>query len=517
MLPILIGGASTQSVIPVLVVITTKRCAVYTLRHEPLELGASRVISQGKLFERIGYEPHRGQWEFHTSPARFKVATCGRRYGKSTMAARDAEPDLFKPDGMYWIVGPTYDLGEKEFRIIWDDLVRGLGLGDDKRIRKGYNKKSGTMFIEFPWNTRIEVRSADHPENLVGESLDGVIMAEAAKHKHETWQRFIRPALADKRGWATFCTTPEGHNWVYDVYMLGQDPAYPEWASWRLPSWENSVVFPGGRRDSEILLVENTTSPEWFMQEYGAEFTAFVGKIYPEFDDQKHIVDYSYNPNWPNYLFVDWGFVNAMVMLDVQISPTDDVYIWRETYVKRERVEEIIQMYKGYEQPPGHHIASAFADAADPEAIQTMNQMLCPTIGMGEAKENWRRGIEVVKQFLKPLDTGVTDDFGEPITKPKLFVDRSCRNTIREFQNYKMAAPSRVGNDPQEKPLKKDDHAMDAIRYGLMHLFELGAQHHLDETMDFQKSLPETSNTGFFTTADVGAMRAPDFDLSMEF
>lgn len=485
-----------------------------------------------RLFKAIGYEPHRGQQEFHESPARFRVASCGRRYGKSTMAARDMEPELFIPDRMFWIVGPTYDLGEKEFRVIWQDLMVKQGLGRDKRIKKAYNKRSGDMYIEFPWNTRLEVRSADHPENLVGEALDGVIMSEAAKHRMDTWERFIRPALADKRGWATFCTTPEGHNWLYDLYLLGIDSQMLDWASWKLPSWQNTIVFPGGRDDPEIKAVERTTSREWFMQEYGAEFTAFVGKIYSEFDEHKHIVDYQYNPNWPNYLFIDWGFVNALCLLDVQISPSDDVYIWRETYVSGERLEQVLEYYKegsgqanglGWMRdghPQGHHIKCAYGDAEDPEAVLTVNMKLAPCIALPEAKENWRAGVELVKRFLKAYETGATNDYGEPVTVPKLFVSRDCPNTIKEFQNYKMKPPSKSGLDPREAPEKKDDHAMDAIRYGLVHLYELGAKYHLEDVMDveeYRSSKFEDDNDRAFTTQDFGDNYDTAFTAGMRF
>src|SRR5690606_8213866 len=147
---------------------------------------------------KIGYTPHREQALFHNSRARFRVPVCGRRFGKSKMAGSDIVPRSFLPDKMYWIVGPTYDLREKEFRVAWDAMIIGMQMGRDKRIKKAYNKKQGNMYIEFPWKTRLEVRSADHPENLVGEALDHVIMSEAAKQKLETWERFIRPALSDK-------------------------------------------------------------------------------------------------------------------------------------------------------------------------------------------------------------------------------------------------------------------------------------------------------------------------------
>jgi len=212
------------------------------------------------------------------------------------MAGRDLEPKLFIPNQLYWVVGPTYDLGEKEFRVVWNDLIVGQKLGKDKTIKRAYNKKQGNMWIQFPWNTRLEVRSADHPENLVGDALNGVIMSEAAKHKEETWSRFIQPALADFRGWADFPTTPEGFNWLYALWMYGKDETFPQYESWRFPSWANPHVYPGGDQDPEILLLKRTMSPEAFMQEIAADFSSFVGQIFPEWDVTMHVRNEVFHP-----------------------------------------------------------------------------------------------------------------------------------------------------------------------------------------------------------------------------
>lgn len=274
---------------------------------------SEKIVDKYALFKRINYDPFSEQNLFHSSQARFRIPVCGRRFGKSLMAGRDLEPKLLLPNRRYWAVGPTYDLGEKEFRVVWDDLIVGLQLGKDKRVKKAYNKNSGIMYIEFPWQTRFEVRSAEHPERLVGESLDGVIMSEAAKHSKETWERFIRPSLADKRGWADFPTTPEGFNWLYEQWQFGQRQSFIDdglYESWRFPSWMNKVVYPGGRDDPEIKLLESTTTPEYFLQEIGAEFAAFVGKIFPEWQEDKFVKEQIYNPNWPNYITFDFGYTN---------------------------------------------------------------------------------------------------------------------------------------------------------------------------------------------------------------
>jgi hypothetical protein len=471
-----------------------------------------KVIDKAAFFRQIGYAPHAVQWKYHRSKARFRLPCCGRRMGKSTMAARDLEPDLFVPDRRYWIVGPTYDLAEKEFRVIWNDLIIGMQMGKDKRIKKAFNKRSGEMYIEFPWQTRVECRSASHPETLVGERLDGAIMSEAAKHKKDTWERYIRAALSDRRGWATFPTTPEGFNWYYDLWSYGISDAveHKDFESWRFPSWENHIIFPGGRTDPEINLVESTTATEWFLQEYAAEFGAFVGKIYGEFDPSLHVKSHKFNPDWPNYIAFDWGFTNPLAAIEFQVDPWDRVYIWREHYRSYMQLGEHIYTMKNREQPEGYHLDLGFGDAADPQAAAHMSTYFVPTYALPEAKENWREGIDLVKSFLKARpeyspsgNLIVVDEYGTPAETVMLTIDPSCKNTIREFNNYR-APEVKSDINTREAAKKNEDHALDAIRYGLMHLFRLGCRSKLSDIYNEDILNNDTNDNAYWDRSSSG-------------
>jgi len=443
------------------------------------------ATKQDAIFKMVGYSPHREQLKFHSSGARFRVACCGRRFGKSTMAARDLEPSLLDVNRslQFWAVGPTYDLGEKEFRVVWNDLMIKLGLGKDKRIKRAYNKKQGNMFIQFPWGTRFEVRSADHPDYLVGEALDGVIVSEAAKQQPDVWTKYLMPSLSDRQGFATFPTTPEGQNWLYRLWQQGQNPKFKNWASWQFPSWANEVVYPLGRQDPEILELEQSLSKEEFDQEIGAEFTAFVGKIYGEFDEKMHVKTVEYDPSLPNYIAFDWGFAAPMAAVEFQVDADDNIRVWRIYYKSWQTLNDNLKAMKDRPQPAGYKIDLCFGDAASPDNIQTVNQSFAPCIGDPAAKTDWLSGVMLMKRFLKPRDTGLYDTDGFPIYVPKFFVDYSCDEFINEISNYRSKKPPKGRNAP-ELPQGIDDHCMDAIRYGLMHLFHLGAQHHLSEVAD---------------------------------
>lgn len=463
-------------------------------------------IDKFKYFDLIGYKPHPKQKLFHESTARFKIPICGRRFGKSQMAAKEFEPMLMVPNRRYWIVGPTYDLGEKEFRIIWNDMIIKLGLGKEKAVKRTYAKKQGDLSIEFPWHTRIEVRSADRPENLVGEGLHGVIMSEAAKHTQDTWDRFIRPSLTDYRGSAIFPTTPEGQNWVYNLWKMGRDPNETDFESWQFPSWENPYVYPKGKLDPEMLLTLRTTPKEEFLQEYAADFTSFVGKVYGEWDENTHVEEVKFNPLLPNYIGFDWGWAAPMAAVEFQIDPYGRCRVWREHYKTQTRLRDFLDELRRRPQPDGYHLDLCFGDAADPEAVVSVSQDFHACVGDprsksgtqgGSLESGKREGIELIKGLLMTQQVD-EDEFGTPIEKPWLIVDHSCVNIIREFNNYRNSDPVR-GQDPREQTFRKDDHALDALRYGLMHVLKLGATMSLGDVMDFNEDYNAPMH-GYFTT-----------------
>lgn len=464
-------------------------------------------MDKWNYFDLIGYKPHPRQRLFHQSEARFKVPICGRRFGKSVMAARELTPNLFLPNRRYWIVGPTYDLGEKEFRIIWNDLIIKLGLGRQREIKRSYSKKQGDLSIEFPWGTKLEVRSADRPDNLVGEGLHGVIMSEAAKHTKETWDRFIRPSLTDYRGTALFPTTPEGQNWLYELWKMGRSPEYPDFESWQFPSWDNPIVYPLGKDDPEILLTKKTTPEEEFLQEYGADFTNFSGKIYKEWDEATHVTSVPFIPALPNYIAFDWGYTAPMAAVEFQIDTLGRVRVWREHYKSHTRLRDYLQELKQRQQPDGYHLDLTFGDAANPEAVVTVSEDFCPcyadprsksgTYG-GTTSSGWMEGIELVKGCLKLQETD-QDEYGTPIEQPWLIVDHGCLNTIREFNNYRSISAVK-GKDPREAAHASDDHALDALRYGLMHYFKLGATASLSSVIDTESMMLDLPDRGYFTS-----------------
>jgi hypothetical protein len=184
---------------------------------------------------------------------------------------------------------------------------------------------------------------------------------------------------------------------------------------------------------------------------------------------------------------IDWGYVQPLAAVEFQVSPSDEVYVWREHYMSYRTVAEHCRMMAAREQPDGYHLDLAFGDAADPEAAQVVSEHLVRCYTDPLAKQNWREGVDVVSALMMKQPTGrVLDEFGTPEEKPHLFFDPACKNAIREHMNYKRGdkVSSQTAEAGKKAPTdKQDDHCVDAVRYGMMHVFMLGARHHLADVV----------------------------------
>jgi hypothetical protein len=415
-------------------------------------------IDKYTLFDRIGYKPHSQEQKLiHDSTARFIIPCCGRRFGKSQSVGHEMTYNLFIPETMNWICGPTYKLGEKEFRVVWDDLKKLKIL--DKCSTKSYNVNQGQMRIVTPMGSILEVVSAEKQDGLVGEGLDSIIMSEAAKHSMRTWQMYIEPALSDKRGCAYFPSTPQGYNWYKGLYDMGQHPDYPDYESWRFPTWMNKAMYPNGFDDPELTRIRANVSKQYWDQEYAAEFTSFEGQIYPEFDEKIHVRSLEYIPGWRNFQVFDFGYIDPFVCLDIMVDEMDNVYVWREYQVSHEATWTHANIIKNRDNPVGFHVDSRFGDPSGADEIATLELVIGHVFA---ERVEWTQGIEAVKRWLKPFEG-----------PPKLFIDSSCMHLIRQMSQLHK---KEVKEDRNERPGQHDfdDHGCDALRYFFSQFFVLG-------------------------------------------
>ena len=410
------------------------------------------------------YKPHFGQSKLHfpeKETARFFVMVCGRRFGKTTASAMEATFYASQPNKRIWLVGLSYDKADLMFREIWQKMV----IGHQNDIIRASEKD---RFIKFKWGTVVEAKSADNPDSLVGEGLDLLIIDEAAKVKNKIWDMYLSPTLSDRKGKAVFITTPEGFNWVYDLYLLGKEDEL--WESHQAPSWDNHYAFPNGKSDSFLLERKRNMAREVYDQEYGAKFTSFAGRVYP-FERDLDVGKFPYNPNFPTFCSIDFGYrMPAVGWFQIHrvggiwhINIIDEII--HKVNVKTDTLAEMILSKK-------YNVRRYYGD---PAGMQAQRQS-----GLGDIEIFRRKGIKIYTKrdkVSRSIASGVSHvrGFIENASNQRfLHVNEKCTGIMMDLENYRYPEP-KEGADLKQDPVKDGyhDHGCDMVRYFFINQFPI--------------------------------------------
>lgn len=210
------------------------------------------------------------QLKVWNSSKRFKVIAGGRRTGKSNLSIKlTLAKALQAPAGSAVLyVAPTLAQARQ---IAWEAL---LEQGKDFIKNSHLNNQDITLVN----GVKIHVRSAENPDTLRGLKLYFAVLDEVAFFRDEAiWTKIIRPALSDLKGEAVFISSPDGRNFFYELFKLGQEGTDPDWQSWHITTYDNPTIDP-----SEIEAAKRTLSSLVFQQEFMASFATSGQEIFKE-------------------------------------------------------------------------------------------------------------------------------------------------------------------------------------------------------------------------------------------
>ena len=216
----------------------------------------------------IPYRPRFPQDEIHKQleTHRFCVLVAHRRLGKTVLSVnhliKRAITDR-KERGMYAYLAPFRNQAEQ---IAWGYLkhytsqIPAISINEQK------------LSILLPNGATIRIFGADNPDALRGLYFDGVVIDEVAQIKPTLWGEVIRPALADRKGWAAFIGTPKGINLfsqIYDQALNLMSKGDPDWCA-MLYSVEQTHVID----EKELAALKVEMSENEFRQEFLCDFSA---------------------------------------------------------------------------------------------------------------------------------------------------------------------------------------------------------------------------------------------------
>lgn len=373
---------------------------------------------------------------------RFRVVTAGRRFGKDILGSEEAiGAGIAKPGSRIPYIGPTI---QQVRDIVWEPLKKRLapitiGKPNESRLEVTF-RSMGTE------PSKIVLRGWEAIETERGTKNAFAVLTETAMMRNfwVGWQEVMRPTLTDLEGGAMFLSTPKGFNHHYDLHnlpMIGLDggPGDPNFASFHFTSYDNPFINP-----KEIDMARSQMTTDRFEQEYMAEFRKMEGLIYKEFSRERHIFDDKSGPGnkLEVMLGVDFGFTNPTAVLTIVRDYDNHFWVTDEWYKTGKTNAEIIEYIRSL------RINTVYPDPAEPDRIEEMRRMGVP---VREVTKDVTARIDRVRELFK---TG------------RLMIHQRCKNLISELETYRYQEKRDNQNEP-EKPVKEDDHAVDALGMAL--------------------------------------------------
>jgi hypothetical protein len=382
------------------------------------------------------------------SGARFRVAICGRRFGKTYLAMNEVAKIARFPGRRIFLVYPTY---RQARQVIWEIFKYKL---QDLNWIKKINETDLTMILKN--GSRISLRGADNPDSLRGVGLDAVVMDEFAMIEEKAWTEVLRPTLSDKGGSALFISTPYGtQNWAYDLYQRGLDPTEHQWESFQFTTLDGGNVPL-----EEIEQARRDLDARTFRQEYEATFENYVGRIYYAFDRAVNVR--SWEQDIPAILHVGLDFNVGMMSASIFAQNKDIIHAIDEIALYSSNTTEIVEEIRArypkqkifvYPDPSGSARKTSASGATDHTILANAGFVV-----KAPHKHNpVRDGINAVNSRLKTT-TG----------EHKMFVDPRCKKIIESLEKH-------CYKEGTSQPDKDSgfDHFSDSIRYCIDYMFPI--------------------------------------------
>jgi len=410
-----------------------------------------------ELFRSVGYEPLPLQADVHEDDHRFRQVAGGERAGKSFCAGMEGY-SWWTDAELIWLVGEEYEDCRPEFNYIADALSQIGALASSSTPMYGPQRllmRTGGVYKTI---------SAKRLLKIGREAPDGVIVCEAAQIPYGAILKLYGRA-AERRAPILFSGTFEGSlGWYPDTFsrwQAGTDDA----RSFSLPTWSNTISFPGGREDPEIKKLEASYPPDLFMERFGAVPCPPATLVFKEFSYGVHVKECPLDDG-PVELAVDPGYAGAYAVEVVQerdgeVFTIDEVY--RRGAVAAEVIAECEQR-EWWDQVRGGVIDVAGKQHQGlPSHIEIWASagvyLRANAVGIED-------GINRFRTFLRDPGTG----------EPRIFFDAGLRSgtdaagfpvgVLAEFGLYRY--PEVGENRPiRELPIDRDNHGLKALGYWL--------------------------------------------------
>jgi len=423
------------------------------------------------------YRPHNSQKLFHSSNAKEKLYIGGNRSGKTVAGVTELvmwatgehafNDNIPKPPCRLRAVGVDIEDGIK--KILIPEFQKWVPV---RYLRNGswddsYDKQARILHLTN--GSFIEFMSYEQEvEKFAGTSRHAIFFDEEPPEDifNECLMRLVD---TDGSYWISMTPLIE-MSWIkdriYDPWSSGEESIYVQ----EVDTEENPHIsiealnrITRGLTDEEKL----ARRAGKFISHTGLVFAgSFSSKPYTEGGNVVHdILDenfHEYVKNWGHFICMDHGYANPTVFLFCCYDAEGRIIAYDEIYEVRKIVRENAYLY--LQRVESLQIKPVYV-VGDP-SIQNTSAITRTSI----QTEYVEHGVPVALGN-NDVRAGLVR-MQNRFAKRQLFITTRCVHTLKELENYRWdrfaTSKLEARRNKKEVPLKKNDHCMDALRYGVM-------------------------------------------------
>ncbi|SLN74792.1 Terminase-like family protein [Roseivivax jejudonensis] len=381
--------------------------------------------------------------DFLTSTQRWSCIVAHRRAGKTVACIQKlikAAIETDRPNARLAYIAPFYTQAKD---VAWQYLKQYTsGI-------PGTTPNESELHVTFGHNgARIRLYGADNYDRMRGIYLDGCILDENGDMDPRAWAEVIRPALSDRKGWATFIGTPKGRNAFFDVHKLAESS--DDWFSLVLKASESGLIDGAELADARL-----TMTPEQYEQEYECSFDAailgaYYASLVADAQAEGRITEVKPEPALPIHTAWDLGIGDSMAIWVFQAAPDG---------------MRLIDYLEDHGKPLPHYVAELEARGWTGGTDYVPHDAKVRSLDTGRSRLETLAGLGR-KPFLLPPANQEDGINGVRQLLPRMWFDAMrCRDGLEALRHYRTEFDEKA-KVFKPRPLHDwSSHCADAMRY----------------------------------------------------
>ena len=319
----------------------------------------------------------------------------------------------------------------------------------------------------------LAVGGLDKPSKVMSSEWDIIYFQEAIEGTEEDWESLTTRL---RNGKNTYAQIVGDVNPGPPTHWIKQRAAAGKLLLLESRHEDNPLLFDAnGVMTAEgtryISILDALTGVRYLRLRCGL-WAAAEGMVYEQsWDRARNIVNpFHIPPEWPRYLWFDFGYINPFVCHWVAQDPDGRLIVYREIYMTKRLVEDHcvdIKKLSRWGEKGGDPLPRALICDHDAEGRATLERHL--GLMTTPAEKNVSAGIQAMDARLRPAG----DDKPRLMYFSNLLVERDSDLADRKLPTSVIDEPEsyvwdmRQGMKRGEQPVKEYDHGMDTDRYGV--------------------------------------------------